>query len=221
MNDLLTEDDYDYRPTDTDLDFERARTDPEWRAASAQWKFLDARRANLLAVRRMRRRLPILRAILDCIRERGDDPEAVARLERSIAEMRSDALLAEAHSEVALSRLANDLQRIEFAIIALHSWGRRWPDTEEVAEFCETVYGWTDEHTCDVLTEAINDPDFGRVGAILSPVGHMSESMALDEPGDPNAYRLYVTAEAQSIHQLHEVFAAWDFDSPFPEEDDR
>jgi hypothetical protein len=227
MNDTtwttLTEDDLEYHPTDADLDFARARTEPEYRATSAQWCFLDGRRANLISSRDRRWRLPILRAALECHREGDNDPEAIVRVERAIAEMRSDDLLAEAHSEVALERLPNDLHRIEFAILALHAWGRRWPNTEEVIEFCGTVYGWTDEQTCDVLNEAINDPDFARVGVILSPVGHVSEAMAVDLPSDvnPTADRLYVTAEAQRTHGLHDIFAAWDYTSPFVEEDDQ
>ncbi len=224
MNDQLTEDDtVEYRPTDADLDFARARTESGWRAASAQWCFLTERRARLIVSRDRRRRLPILRAILECHREDDNDPVAVARVDRAIAEMRSDDLLAEAHTEVALERLSNDLHRIEFAILALHAWGRRWPNAEEVAEFCDTVFGWTDEHTCDVFNEAINDPDFARVGVILSPLSNMSEAMALDLPADlhPTDHRLYVTAEAQRNHGLHEVFAAWDYTSPFAEEDDR
>lgn len=222
MNDVLTEDDFEYRPTDADLDFARARTDSDWRAASAQWCFLADRRPHLIASRARRHRVATLRAFLDVTRRRDHDPEAVARLERSIAGMRSDDLLAEAHAEVALERLPNDLHRIEFAIVAEQAWSR-WPNAEEVAEFCDTVFGWTDEHTCDVLTEAYNDPDFARVGVILSPLSNMAEAMALDLPADlhPTDHRLYVTAEAQRTHQLHDVFAAWDYTSPFAEEDDR
>lgn len=211
----LTEDDINYRPTLDDLDPERAYTDPEHRAATAQLVYLTEQRDARRARRKSQLGIPLLAALLPWLEQNGDAAGA-ERARQGLDEMRTDALLAEAHSEIVLERFSTAIARLEFVIVAARCLCGEWPTPAEAAHLYRDVF---DEHidAIGVLNLVTQTPG-AWPGIFWLDGAQMSDWMA-DETSNRLTFRLCVSAERQLLGQLHEAYELWAYDNPFePEE---
>ena len=213
-------------PTIKDLNFPRAHSDGPWRAVTADLRYLtdayrskkhrhgQSQRANYL----MNRQSLCLRLVINGATEYQAD---VDRIERKLAGIRADDLLGGAERTVALDRIGDDFERVEFAVYAVRDRTEWWPTVPDTIDFLADVFAMNEQHINETLNAVYNEPTFTRCGVFMATGESLAERMGFALPegawgGEP---RLYVTAESQHNHRLNVTYAAWSFEPTLLDDD--
>lgn len=211
-----------------DLDDKRARTDPEFRAASAEWlaswgAYSLAREqrlnadlySNLLKLRDSTKELVAL-GVAEYIPE-------VHKTTAEIRKMLDDDASNRGHAYYAVDDLTDDYRRVEFGCVAWRYRFDHWPPPDDLVEFLLDEWDW--QVAKQAVAAALNEPSQRAAGLFIAPEDWLVEAMQFplplalqakdarstpprDSPGAINIsdHRCFVTAEAQRRHRLHEIY---------------
>lgn len=198
-----------------DLDEERARTDPEFDAASAEWL------AGYQALRNAQRLSDRMDMYLNVLKHQNILRELVllgateyqAKLDANIAHIdrwRATGMLKRAIAPNALAELTDPFRRAEFACIAWRHEKEYWPRRIELQKFMRSRFGIRQAE--QILLQAINEPSRDKSGLFFADDELFEKGMEFPQPPNANPdLRCYVTAEAQSTHGLHRIYRAWSY----------
>ena len=212
-----------HRPLElADLDRIRARADKEFCAASAEW--LAAWEAYS-AHQQHERSLKIYQMSTEIIRtkqillDRGHAEYApqIAADTQKFDEMRADDLLALTLAPNALTKLTNNLQRAEYACVAMRRENGVWPDRMELQREMTCRFKWRSAEA--TLLRAVNESDPSTCGLWFAPEGWLADAMQFPELDRRTSYpTCFVSAEAQQRHRLHRIYERWAYRSVFEED---
>ena len=211
-----------------DLDDDRARTDPEFRAASAEWlvsykalslaqeqRLNDDLYSNLLKLRDMEKELVALGVV-----------ESIPKVHRATAKIRKmldKDVSNRGHAYYAVDDLVDDFRRVEFGCVAWRYRFDHWPTLDDLVEFLLDEWDW--QVAKQAIAESLNERSRRKAGLFVAPEDWLVEAMQfplplalqaksarpttrLDSPGviDLTNDRCFVSAEAQVRHRLHEIY---------------